>query len=104
MGRVDAPTAEFLTIVEAIKIFGSSSWASSHQVTVESDCSNVVSWFLQPHNAPYSFMQSIISCRRKWARWKWELELIPREANEVADNLAKRGINRSHDIFCLPPG
>ncbi|KAK8655626.1 hypothetical protein V6N13_108200 [Hibiscus sabdariffa] len=44
------------------------------------------------------------SLDRMWARGKWEVVLIPKEANEVADNLAKRGINISHDLLRLLPG
>ncbi|KAK8579950.1 hypothetical protein V6N12_070246 [Hibiscus sabdariffa] len=59
----------------------------------------MVRWFLQPQLAPYSFMQLVYSCKRIWAGWNREIVLIPRAANGVADNPAKRA-NFLGDDLC----
>ncbi|WRX27571.1 Ribonuclease H domain - like 10 [Theobroma cacao] len=48
----DANTTEVLAIREAFKIFGASKWVRSHVLIVESNSSNVVSWFHNLEKAP----------------------------------------------------
>ncbi|KAH1046256.1 hypothetical protein J1N35_037040 [Gossypium stocksii] len=75
------------------KIFGA--------LHIESDCSNAIRWFKQPQSAP-SFIQSIIlACLRQCSGINFDFKLIPREANSVADQLAKSGIGQVEDLLVV---
>ncbi|KAK8681240.1 hypothetical protein V6N13_053647 [Hibiscus sabdariffa] len=91
---VDGPTTELLTVKEALNLFIYSRCANSHSLYIESNCSNVVSWFQRPRSTPSSFKQSIDSCISTCAGCDRSVVLVPRECNGCADILAKRRINR----------
>ena len=102
IGVVDSNLAELLAVREALQLFVTSHWASSHKLIIESDSSNVVKWMSNPSDAPWRMKkyigrmdickQQLLSC---------DFILIPREGNDMADELAKAGVDRQHDLVAF---
>ncbi|KAK9043900.1 hypothetical protein V6N11_072224 [Hibiscus sabdariffa] len=91
-GLIDASSAEILASKEAVSIFKSSIWARSHKLIIECDSSNVFS-------TPMTFRDIVQTVLKSDVVIDWKVCVIPREVNTLADNLAKRGISRVHDLI-----
>ncbi|EOY04114.1 Uncharacterized protein TCM_019370 [Theobroma cacao] len=92
--------AEVLAIREAMVLFAASSWAKIGGIIVECNSMNAVTWLTKPPNAPWRIRQLIFqigALRDKVLNW--QIRYIPGSRNEVADNLAKTGIERPNDLI-----
>ncbi|XVF43589.1 hypothetical protein PTKIN_Ptkin02bG0051700 [Pterospermum kingtungense] len=98
-GNIDSNLAELMAVKEAFQLFISSQWALSHALAVESDSSNVVMWVNNPDKTPWRMrnLMAIIE-NMKLQVIGWSISHILREANEVADKLAKSGVKRQNDL------
>ncbi|XVF65299.1 hypothetical protein PTKIN_Ptkin09bG0237200 [Pterospermum kingtungense] len=90
-GMGSANTAEILAIRCA-----ASQWASSHNLIIESDSTNAVKWVLNPGTVPWQVRCIILQIEFfKTKVQNWSIVHTHREANDVADNLAKDGVFRN---------
>ncbi|XVF37032.1 hypothetical protein REPUB_Repub19eG0110700 [Reevesia pubescens] len=99
IGLADSNLAEFLAIKEALAIFVSSKWSRSFGLIIESDSLNVVIWFNDSKLLPWRLRKlcsSIDSLKSLVIDWK--VIHVLREANDVADGLAKAGVSRTFDM------
>ena len=102
IGVADSNLAELLAVQEALKIFASTRWASTHKLIVESDSSNVVKWVLNPHDTPWSLKRIMAHIENfKKQLVGWEIVFIPRDGNVMADALAKSGVSRLYNLVVL---
>ena len=102
IGVADSNMAELLAVWEALRLFATSRWAPSHKLIIESDSSNVVKWMTNPSEASWRMkrhMGHIVTLKQELLCC--EFVYIPREANEMADVLAKSGVTRQHDLVAL---
>ncbi|KAK9002057.1 hypothetical protein V6N11_024746 [Hibiscus sabdariffa] len=90
--------AELLAIKEAGILFKSLKWARSHRLLVECDSNNIVHWIKNAHLSPASFRGIINSILDTFEGLVWQVFLISREQNSLADNLAKKGISITRGI------
>ncbi|XVF55004.1 hypothetical protein PTKIN_Ptkin06aG0001700 [Pterospermum kingtungense] len=99
IGNIDSNLAELMAVKEAFQLFISSQWALSHTLAVESDSSNVVMWVNNPDKTPCRMrnLMAIIE-NMKLQVIGWSISHILREANKVADKLAKSGVKRRNDL------
>ncbi|OMP03730.1 hypothetical protein CCACVL1_02287 [Corchorus capsularis] len=103
IGLAGAAKAEVLAIREALLISCASDWKHTHSLVIESDCYNAVKWVnatISCHWELRMFISQIGAITRGVTNWK--VHHIFREANSIADELAKAGINRQNDLleFC----
>ena len=100
VGIEDSNVAELLAVREAMRLFISSCWATSHKLIIESDSSNVVKWIRNPQSVPWS-MKRIIShiVVLKVQIKECDVMHILRECNDMADGLAKAGVSRSNNLM-----
>ncbi|KAL4292083.1 hypothetical protein GQ457_14G022110 [Hibiscus cannabinus] len=103
IGCIDATSAEFLAICEALSIFSGSGWSNSSILIVESDCSLCVKWVSNPHAASSAFKILIDDCLTRCSGLKWSIEYVERLTNGIADKLAKSGISRSQPLIWKHP-
>ena len=99
IGVADSNVAELLVVREALSVFATSRWASSHRLIIECDSSNVVKWVTNPICSPWSvrkfishieiFKAQVLDC---------EIVHILRSGNAMADALAKFGVTRQADL------
>ena len=98
IGIEDSNFAKFMTIKEGLSLFSSSTWTQSHNLIIESNSKNVIlakSHLLVPWRMKLISNQiEILKSRVKGVSFVH----IFREANSVADSLAKAGISRSSDL------
>lgn len=67
---------------------------------MESDFSNAVQWILDPEKAPWKLRNHIMGLERwKGLVERWKVTKIPREINEMVDELAKSGLRRTEDVL-----
>ncbi|KAL4367931.1 hypothetical protein GQ457_05G027970 [Hibiscus cannabinus] len=98
-GLSDASSIEILAIKAAVSIFKSSIWARSHKLIIECDSSNVVHWINNVFSTPVAFRDIVQTVLKSGVGIDWKVCVIPRKVNTMADNLAKRGISRVHDLI-----
>ncbi|KAL4289708.1 hypothetical protein GQ457_14G022100 [Hibiscus cannabinus] len=103
IGCIDATSAEFLAICEALSIFNGSGWSNSSILIVESDCSLCVKWVSNPHAASSAFKILIDDCLTRCYGLKWSIEYVERLTNGIAVKLAKSGISRSQPLIWKHP-
>ncbi|OMO82891.1 hypothetical protein COLO4_22772 [Corchorus olitorius] len=100
IGQAGAAMAEVLAIREALIIFFASEWKNNYSLIIESDCFNAVKWVNASISCPWKlrrFISQIGIITRGATNWK--LLHIFREANSLADELAKAGINRLSNLL-----
>ncbi|XVF66499.1 hypothetical protein PTKIN_Ptkin10aG0041000 [Pterospermum kingtungense] len=99
VGIEDSNVAELMAIREAFLTFIDSPYVYNCALIVESDSKNAVTWVNSPLSAPWRVLNFInhIECLKRKLR-KWEVVHIFREANQVADQLAKEGVSRTSDL------
>ncbi|OMO91306.1 reverse transcriptase [Corchorus capsularis] len=93
VGMIESNEAELRAIREALLIYSTSSWASSHPLILESDSSNACGWARNPFVVPWRFRSYAISI----AFFKEKISSlsivnIPRKQNTATDALAKSGV------------
>ncbi|KAK9011756.1 hypothetical protein V6N11_039838 [Hibiscus sabdariffa] len=93
VGIIDALTAKLLAIKETGILFKSSKRVQSHRLLVEYDSNNVVHYIKNAHLSPVSFRGIIDNILAMFEGLDWQVFLISREQNTLADNLAKKGIS-----------
>ncbi|XVF70541.1 hypothetical protein PTKIN_Ptkin11bG0169800 [Pterospermum kingtungense] len=88
-----------MAIKEAFSLLVSSPWAKMNKLIVESDSYNAVQWTNKPESAPWKMRNIInqIECLKSKV-CQWEVVHIFREANSIADGLAKEGVLRVDDM------
>ncbi|XP_017977587.1 PREDICTED: uncharacterized protein LOC18600366 [Theobroma cacao] len=102
IGISKANTAKVMAIKEAFKLFGVSKWVGSHCLIVESDSENTVSWVYKPDKAPWRLSKDILVLEGIQKRIReWQLRKINREANGVADELAKSGVQKEENLVLI---
>ena len=102
IGVADSNLAELLAVREALKVFTSTRWASTHRLIIESDSTNVVKWMLNPSGVPWSMKRHMAHIELyKLQLLSCDCIFIPREGNVMADTLAKSGVFRIHDLTVL---
>ncbi|WRX22059.1 Ribonuclease H domain - like 10 [Theobroma cacao] len=100
VGVTDANTAEVVVIKEALKIFVSSKWKDGHLLEIENDSSNTETWIKDPDKSLWrmrKIMLGIEGPKRQVGLWK--VLKVPRAANDLADNLAKGGVERREEVM-----
>ena len=102
VGIMDSNLTELLAVREAFIVFAASKWAKTHSLLIESDSSNVVNWIKCPQSAPWRMKKYISHIESlKLQLSSWHIDHIPREMNDVADSLAKSGVNRLISLFLV---
>ncbi|XVF82522.1 hypothetical protein PTKIN_Ptkin16aG0056100 [Pterospermum kingtungense] len=95
---------ELLSVREGFLLFISSQWVVSHKLIIESDSINALKWVLNPTPVPWRIKHMISHIENlKLFVVMWSICHTLREANSVADNLAKvelRGLT-IWDVFRL---
>lgn len=59
-GNFDSNRAELLAVKEAVLIYASSRWCSSHPLLLECDNGNVVKWISNPQMVPWRLRKLVI--------------------------------------------
>ncbi|XVF82519.1 hypothetical protein PTKIN_Ptkin16aG0055800 [Pterospermum kingtungense] len=100
VGVMDSNLAELLAAREAFIIYSDSQWAQSYKLLIESDSLNVVKWIKDPSSSPWRF-RTIISFieNLKLKICDWSIDHVLREANSLADGLAKNGVYRGDELI-----
>ena len=99
IGIEDSNFVEFMAIKEGLSLFSSSTWAQSHNLIIESDSKNAILWAKSHLLVPWRM--KLISNQIEALKFRVKgvsFVHIFREANSVADSLAKAGISRSSDL------
>ncbi|KAK8991928.1 hypothetical protein V6N11_044823 [Hibiscus sabdariffa] len=99
IGISDPALAELLAVKEALSIFSKSEWSKVYHLVLELDASNFVYRIRNPHCSPASFKAFVQSYLAEGNKLRWEINLLDKNQNVVADILAKSGIN--HQIALL---
>ncbi|XVE81888.1 hypothetical protein DITRI_Ditri15bG0102200 [Diplodiscus trichospermus] len=102
IGVSDSSTAEILAVREAIVLFSQSQWVQTHRLIKESDSLNTVKWLKNPVLTPWrlrKFAVQVINLGESFLGWS--INHTYREANELANSLAKSGIQRSDDFIAF---
>ena len=79
-----------------------SKWAKNYSSWIKSDSINVVNWIKCPQSDPWrmkKFISHIESIKLQLS--SWHIVHIPREINDVADDLAKFGVNRLNSLLLV---
>ncbi|XVF45253.1 hypothetical protein PTKIN_Ptkin02bG0190300 [Pterospermum kingtungense] len=98
IGVADSNVAELIAIREAFILFLSSLWALSSKLIVESDSMIAVGWVSKPSAVAWKVRNLINHLENlKLKINNWEIVHTYREANQVADSLAKEGVYREID-------
>lgn len=96
----DSNVAELSAISEALEMFSTSSWVSSHSLIIESRSSRAVSWLHDRTKVPWScgnILNTIDSLLNSVPKVKFDL--ATREANAFAYGLAKSGLLREQELL-----
>ena len=102
VGIIDSNLVELLAVRETFIVFAVSKWAKTHSLLIESDSSNVVNWIKCPQSTPWRMKKFISHIESlKLQLFSWHIAHIPREINDVADGLAKSGVNRLNSLFLV---
>lgn len=93
-------SAEIFAIVRAIKITSSSDKIKHRQIIIESDSLNAVRWCNEECGGPWNlkFPLNFIRNARK-SELKISIIHQRREANMVADSMAKQGLRRDAEFL-----
>ncbi|OMO82752.1 hypothetical protein COLO4_22852 [Corchorus olitorius] len=96
LGKPGDASIDVLAVKEALSIYSTSCWAQMFPLTIESDSSNTVKWVKDPSSAPWRFRQIMMRIELfKQSLGSWDIVLIPRSTNSMADGLAKQGVCRN---------
>ena len=100
IGLADSNMVELLAIKEAFLIFSASDWVNEKELLIETDSRNAAKWVNDPASVPWRFRQTIFQIEgyKKKIR-RWIVRHVFREANSMADNLAKSSIDRGSTIM-----
>lgn len=92
-------SAEVYAIYRAIKITSASSMAKNHQIIIESDSQNAVSWCNDLNGGPWN-LNSMLNYIRSSSHLGLKVSITHkgRASNIVADALAKQGLRRDADF------
>ena len=102
VGIVDSNLSKLLVVREAFIVFAASKWAKTHSLLIESDSINMVNWIKCPQSAPWRMKKFIFHIESiKLQLSSWHIVHIPREINDVADGLAKFGVNRLNSLLLV---
>ncbi|XVF39103.1 hypothetical protein PTKIN_Ptkin01aG0008500 [Pterospermum kingtungense] len=99
-GPSDSNEAEYLAIRESFLTFLASPWVHKYKLCVESDSMNAVLWVANPSKVPWRLRcirNHLENLKAKVAGF--EVVYVGREANQVADMLAKEGVGRNIDLL-----
>ncbi|EOY13353.1 Uncharacterized protein TCM_031897 [Theobroma cacao] len=99
IGTEDSNLAEFKAIHEGLKFFLTSPWASSHNLVIERDSSNGISWVKDHKKVPWrmkNLSTAIEVYLHKYTRISFNH--VKREANTIADGLSKAGVIRNSNF------
>ncbi|EOY12746.1 Uncharacterized protein TCM_031281 [Theobroma cacao] len=82
-----------------ISLFFSSPWAATHSLVVESDSANAINWAQHHYKVPWR-MKNISNAIETFLRKSTRITFkhVMREANKVADELAKAGVLRDSNF------
>ncbi|KAK8503991.1 hypothetical protein V6N11_047740 [Hibiscus sabdariffa] len=98
IGFADPASAELLAIKKALSLFTASGLAADVNLQVETDCNNVVAWFRQPSKTLNAFKGLVLECLTMHKELRWELVLVDRSKNSLADRLVKMGIDGNVEV------
>ncbi|XVE50461.1 hypothetical protein DITRI_Ditri01bG0164000 [Diplodiscus trichospermus] len=102
VGIEESNMAKLLAIREAFILLASSQWAQTNALIVESDSRNAVNWIIKPELAPWRVRKFISHIENLKLQIKeWDLVHEHREKNQVADYLAKEGVNRADNLLVI---
>ncbi|XVE50490.1 hypothetical protein DITRI_Ditri01bG0166500 [Diplodiscus trichospermus] len=87
-------------------------WVHTHELIIECDSKNAVTWVLNSQQAPWRWKGVISQIETLKSQIpRWQLNHVFRECNETADGLAKAGVYRLNELVvvlsndcCLPVG
>ncbi|KAK8508949.1 hypothetical protein V6N11_035557 [Hibiscus sabdariffa] len=89
-----SPVLVELSAVEfAVDMFLKSPWAVTCKLIVESDCSNVVCWILNPSKVPLCFISRFQAFSLRFLIFRLQISYVSRACNIDADSLVKRAIS-----------
>ncbi|XVE77075.1 hypothetical protein DITRI_Ditri13aG0032800 [Diplodiscus trichospermus] len=88
-----------MAIKEALSIYFSFQWVNSHRLIIESDSSNEVKWVTNPTSVPWRLRWIVVQIENLKLQFSnWTIKHVLREANELANSLAKSGVHRLEDM------
>ncbi|EOY07078.1 Uncharacterized protein TCM_021598 [Theobroma cacao] len=100
IGVGDANLAEIIAIREAFILFIASKWGQTKSLIIERDSSNAVKWVNQPTKGPWRLQKWILHVERlKREVISWQINHTFGGNNQLADRLAKAGIQRVQDLI-----
>lgn len=99
VGTMESNEAEVLAILEAVRIFASSSFNS--RLEVKSDSLNVISWVSSSAVIPWRFQFYLNEIRVLTFSIQVKFQHVRRSANGFADSLAKQGVDRSSNLMAF---
>ncbi|EOY08885.1 Uncharacterized protein TCM_024158 [Theobroma cacao] len=99
IGIQDSNFVKFYAIREGISLFFSSPWVTTHSVVVENDSANAINW-VQHHCKVLWRMKNTSNSIETFLRrsTRFTFKQIMREANNIADGLAKAGVLRDSNF------
>ena len=98
----DSNVAEFMAILEAVRILGSSQWCKQFQLIIESDSKVAISWATShvcwnwEHTFMFNALQNLLGEIRLHSTIS--MVLINRDRNSFVDILAKSGVGRLESL------
>ncbi|XVF28382.1 hypothetical protein REPUB_Repub15cG0024800 [Reevesia pubescens] len=100
IGVADSNLAELLDLREAIVLFATSRWVTSHGLRLESDNKNAVNWILSPASTPWRMKKYTVQIEAlKKDLICWDISYVQKEFNDLADGFAKSGVEREADLL-----
>ncbi|KAK8626676.1 hypothetical protein V6N13_134309 [Hibiscus sabdariffa] len=101
VGITDCTSTEILAIIGTCSLFRKSTWAKDFRLVIETDHKFAADWLENPQQCPIIFKSLIEACLKECNDMEWRVSGVLRECNSLADSLAKKGIEQSHDMFSL---
>ncbi|XVF23464.1 hypothetical protein REPUB_Repub13aG0041100 [Reevesia pubescens] len=102
IGIADSNVVELLAVKEAFLVFVASKWGRTHGLMIESDSLNAVKWINYPDLTPWK-LKNYVAFIEAWKQdlVSWQISHINMECNEIADGLAKAGVNRNESLLMV---
>jgi ribonuclease HI len=100
LGILDSNAAELLAICRALQVFFYCDLSPTYSLIVESDSMVALSWVTKLQGFPWK-LNSIINYISHLKKRVGQVDFIhtPREVNDMADHLAKRGVNDDNSLL-----
>ncbi|EOY01609.1 Uncharacterized protein TCM_011459 [Theobroma cacao] len=99
-GWGDANLTKMLAIREALILFMAADWCHPFDFFIETDFINAITWVLKPLSSPWSLRNLMLKIKALLSKIpRWQIIHTSRFGNELADSLAKLGVERATDLL-----